>query len=108
MSRYRPSNEFQPFEAANPAIWLPAQSATARISLQCASTGRKIAPNSPQSGECRIMDQRPGNSRNVGQREENEEAFARLDGILGSRRTQPAAHAAPIVFDYTGSLVSFT
>jgi len=37
--------EFQRFEAVSPTIWLRAQSATNRISLQCASTGSKIPKN---------------------------------------------------------------
>jgi hypothetical protein len=39
----KPGNEFQRFEAANPAIWLLAQSAAKRISLQHAPMGWKIA-----------------------------------------------------------------
>jgi hypothetical protein len=43
-----PSDEFQRFEAAaNPTIWLPAQSAANRISLQCASMGQKITLKRP-------------------------------------------------------------
>ena len=51
-------HEFQRFEHVSPTIWLRAQSASDRISieipLQRASTGQKIAPKSPAM--CRISD----------------------------------------------------
>src|SRR3954453_20107029 len=49
----RRDQRLQPFAAANPPIWSPAQPATDRISLLRASRGRKIPQNGQQSGGCR-------------------------------------------------------